>query len=63
MLHDRYADAGKAFGRFGLETTEEEIRTAAGQLRGAQREQQRSRQWTRVIRALIVVCVFLWERS
>jgi hypothetical protein len=32
MLHDRYADTRKAFGQLGMETTEEEIRTAAEQL-------------------------------
>ena len=59
MLHDRYADTRKAFGKLGMETTEEEIRTAAGQLRGTVEQRQRTNQWTRgVIRALIVVCVF-----
>jgi len=59
MLHERYADAGKAFGHFGLETTDEEIRAAAEQLRRAQKQQERKRQWTKgVIRALIVVSVF-----
>src|SRR5204862_2972192 len=59
MLHDRYADTRKAFGQLGMETTEEEIRTAAEQLRGTVEEQRRKTQWTKgVIRALIVVCVF-----
>ena len=59
MLHDRYADTRKAFGQLGMETTEEEIRTAAEQLRGTVEERQRKTQWTKgVIRALIVVCVF-----
>src|SRR5690242_16099229 len=59
MLHERYADTQKAFGKLGMETTEEEIRTAAGQLRGTVEQRQRTNQWTRgVIRALIVVCVF-----
>jgi MFS transporter, SP family, arabinose:H+ symporter len=59
MLHDRYADTRKAFGQLGMETTEEEIRTAAEQLKGAVQERQRKTQWTKgVIRALIVVCVF-----
>ncbi len=59
MLHERYADTQKAFGQLGMETTEEEIRTAAEQLRDRQIQQQRKTQWTRgVIRALIVVCVF-----
>src|SRR3989440_10054328 len=59
MLHERYADTQKAFGQLGMETTEEEIRAAADQLRGTQIQQQRKTQWTKgVIRALIVVCVF-----
>jgi MFS transporter, SP family, arabinose:H+ symporter len=59
MLRDRYADTQKAFGQLGMETTEEEIRMAAEQLRGAVEQQRRKKQWTRgVIRALIVVCVF-----
>jgi MFS family permease len=59
MLHERYADTRKAFGQLGMETTEEEIRTAADQLRGTVEERQRKTQWTRgVIRALIIVCVF-----
>jgi SP family arabinose:H+ symporter-like MFS transporter len=59
MLHGRHADTQKAFGQLGMETTEEEIRTAAEQLRGTVEERRRKRQWTRgVIRALIVVCVF-----
>jgi MFS transporter, SP family, arabinose:H+ symporter len=59
MLHDRYADTRKAFGKLGMETTEEEIRTAAEQLRGTVEERRRKTQWTKgVIRALIVVCVF-----
>jgi SP family arabinose:H+ symporter-like MFS transporter len=58
MMHDRYADTRKAFGQLGMETTEEEIRTAAEQLKGTV-EEQRKTQWTKgVIRALIVVCVF-----
>ena len=59
MLHERYADARQAFARFGTQASEQEIRAAAGQLRAAQTQQARRRQWTRgVIRALIVVCVF-----
>jgi MFS transporter, SP family, arabinose:H+ symporter len=59
MLHDRYADARKAFGQFGLDATDEDVHAAARQLRGTQEGSQRRRQWTRgVIRALIVVCVF-----
>jgi SP family arabinose:H+ symporter-like MFS transporter len=59
MLHERYADTRKAFGRFGIEATEEEIRAAAAELRRSQEARQRRTQWTKgVIRALIVVCVF-----
>ena len=59
MLRGRYADTRKAFGLLGMETTEEEIRTAADQLRGGEQERRRKTQWTKgVIRALIVVCVF-----
>jgi MFS transporter, SP family, arabinose:H+ symporter len=59
MLHERYADTRKAFGQLGMETTEEEIRAAAEQLRGTVEERRRKSQWTKgVIRALIVVCVF-----
>ncbi|MGE5287454.1 MAG: sugar porter family MFS transporter [Micromonosporaceae bacterium] len=59
MLHGRYAETRKAFGQLGMQTTEEEIRMAAGQLRGTVAARQRSTQWTKgVIRALIVVCVF-----
>jgi hypothetical protein len=41
MLHDRYADTRKAFGQLGMETTEEEIRTAAEQLKGTVEERRR----------------------
>jgi sugar porter (SP) family MFS transporter len=59
MLHERYADTQKAFGQLGMETTEEEIRAAAEQLRSREQERRRKTQWTKgVIRALIVVCVF-----
>jgi sugar porter (SP) family MFS transporter len=59
MLHDRYADTRKAFGQLGMQTTEQEIRTAAQQLRGTVEQRRRTAQWTRgVIRALIVVSVF-----
>src|SRR5215471_19947238 len=59
MLHERYSDARQAFGRFGTEASDEEIRAAAEQLRDRQIQQQRKTQWTKgVIRALIVVCVF-----
>src|SRR5690242_11116402 len=54
MLHGRYADTQKAFGQLGMETTEDEIRAAAEELRGREQAQQRKTQWTKgVIRALI----------
>jgi sugar porter (SP) family MFS transporter len=59
MLRGRYADTRKAFGLLGMETTEDEVRAAADELRGAEQERRRKTQWTKgVIRALIVVCVF-----
>jgi MFS transporter, SP family, arabinose:H+ symporter len=59
MLHGRYADTRKAFGLLGMETTEDEVRAAADELRSNERERRRKTQWTKgVIRALIVVCVF-----
>ena len=59
MLHGRYDDTRKAFGRLGMEVTDEEVKRAAGQLHGQERERQRRTQWTRgVRRALIIVCVF-----
>jgi SP family arabinose:H+ symporter-like MFS transporter len=59
MLHGRYDDTRKAFGRLGMEVTDEEVRQAADQLASAEQERQRKTQWTRgVRRALIIVCVF-----
>jgi MFS transporter, SP family, arabinose:H+ symporter len=59
MLHERYDDTRKAFGRLGMDVTEDEVRRAADQLYRQQGEQQRKTQWTRgVRRALIIVCVF-----
>jgi MFS transporter, SP family, arabinose:H+ symporter len=59
MLHGRYEDTRKAFGRLGMDVTEDEARRAAQQLSGQQREQQRKTQWTKgVRRALIIVCAF-----
>jgi MFS transporter, SP family, arabinose:H+ symporter len=59
MLHGRYDDTRKAFGRLGMEVSDDEVRRAADQLAGAERERQRKTQWTAgVRRALIVVCVF-----
>jgi MFS transporter, SP family, arabinose:H+ symporter len=59
MLHGRYEDARKAFGRLGMDVTDEEARRAAGELAGQERQRGRKTQWTAgVRRALIVVCVF-----
>ena len=59
MLHGRYDDTRKAFGRLGMDVTDEEVRQAADQLAGQERQRRRKSQWTAgVRRALIVVCVF-----
>ena len=59
MLHERYADTRKAFGRLGMDVTEDEVRSAADQLYREQRQQKGRVQWTRgVRRALIIVCLF-----
>jgi sugar porter (SP) family MFS transporter len=59
MLHGRYADTRKAFGRLGMEVTEDEVRQAADQLYQQQRQQRGRAQWTRgVRRALVIVCLF-----
>jgi SP family arabinose:H+ symporter-like MFS transporter len=59
MLHGRYDDTRKAFGRLGMDVTDEEVRRAAGELAGQEQQRRRKTQWTAgVRRALIVVCVF-----
>ena len=59
MLHGRYADTRKAFGRLGMEVTEDEVRQAADQLASQEQQRRRKTQWTAgVRRALIIVCVF-----
>ena len=59
MLHGRYDDTRQAFGRLGMEVTEDEVRQAAAQLSGQERDRRRKTQWTAgVRRALLVVCVF-----
>ena len=59
MLHGRYDDTRKAFGKLGMEVTEDEVRSAADQLHGQEMDNRRRNLWTRgVRRALIVVCVF-----
>ena len=59
MLNGRYEETRKAFARLGMDVTDDEVRAAAGQIRGEERQRQGKTQWTRgVRRALIVVCVF-----
>src|SRR5579862_9198488 len=59
MLHGRYDETRKAFGRLGMDVTDAEVRSAADQLRGQEQQRQRRNPWTvGVRRALIVVCVF-----
>jgi MFS transporter, SP family, arabinose:H+ symporter len=59
MLHGRYEDTRKAFGRLGMDVTDDEVRRAAGELAGQERQRRGKTQWTAgVRRALIVVCVF-----
>jgi SP family arabinose:H+ symporter-like MFS transporter len=59
MLHGRHQDARHAFGRLGIEVTDDEVHQAADQLTGQERRRRGKTQWTAgVRRALIVVCVF-----
>jgi MFS transporter, SP family, arabinose:H+ symporter len=59
MLHGRYDDTRKAFGRLGMDVTTDEVKRAAEQVAGLEGAQQRKTQWTRgVRRALIIVCLF-----
>jgi MFS transporter, SP family, arabinose:H+ symporter len=59
MLHERYDDTRKAFGRLGMNVTDDEVRQAADQLYRQQRQQKGRVNWTRgVRRALIIVCLF-----
>jgi MFS transporter, SP family, arabinose:H+ symporter len=59
MLHGRYDDTRKAFGRLGMTVDDNEVRRAAGELAGQEQQRRRTTQWTAgVRRALIVVCVF-----
>jgi len=59
MLHERYEDTRKAFGRLGMDVTDDEVRRAADQLYRQQRQQRGRANWTRgVRRALIIVCLF-----
>jgi MFS family permease len=59
MLHGRYEDTRKAFGRLGMDVTTDEVKSAADQLYAQQRQQKARVNWTRgVRRALIIVCLF-----
>jgi MFS transporter, SP family, arabinose:H+ symporter len=59
MLHGRYEDTRKAFGRLGMDVTTDEVKSAADQLYSQQRQQKGRVNWTRgVRRALIIVCLF-----
>jgi MFS transporter, SP family, arabinose:H+ symporter len=59
MLHGRYEDTRKAFGRLGMDVTTDEVKSAADQLYAQQRQQKARVNWTRgVRRALVIVCLF-----
>jgi sugar porter (SP) family MFS transporter len=59
MLHGRYDDTKRAFGRLGMQVTDEEVRRGADELATQERHRRTRTQWTAgVRRALIVVCVF-----
>jgi SP family arabinose:H+ symporter-like MFS transporter len=59
MLHDRFDDTRKAFGRLGMEVTDDEVRGAAAELAGKEQDRRRGTAWTAgVRRALILVCLF-----
>src|SRR5580693_3597954 len=59
MLNGRYDETRKAFARLGMDVTEDEVRSAADQIRGEESQRHGRAQWTKgVRRALIVVCVF-----
>jgi sugar porter (SP) family MFS transporter len=59
MLHGRYEDTRRAFGRLGMDVSEDEVRRAADEAARIERERRRRSAWTAgVRRALIVVCVF-----
>jgi len=59
MLHGRYDDTRKAFGRLGMDVTDDEVKQASAELIGQERQRRRTTQWTAgVRRALIVVCLF-----
>ncbi|MBO0812251.1 MAG: sugar porter family MFS transporter [Microlunatus sp.] len=60
LLHrGRYPDAREAFGKLGIDVTEDQVRDTADELEEQARRQERQRRWTPgVTRALIIVCIF-----
>jgi SP family arabinose:H+ symporter-like MFS transporter len=59
MLHGQYEATREAFGRLGMDVTDDEVRAAAHQVHGEERKRTGKAAWTKgVRRALIVVCVF-----
>jgi len=60
LLHrGRYADTRDAFGKLGIEVTEDQVRDTAEQLEAEAARQENQRRWTPgVVRAMVVVCVF-----
>jgi sugar porter (SP) family MFS transporter len=59
MLHGRYDDTRKAFGRLGMDVTTDEVKSAAEEIAAQEGQRARKTQWTRgVRRALIIVCLF-----
>jgi MFS transporter, SP family, arabinose:H+ symporter len=59
MLHGRYEETRKAFARLGMDVTDAEVRRAADEVHGQERQRTGKAAWTKgVRRALIVVCVF-----
>jgi SP family arabinose:H+ symporter-like MFS transporter len=59
MLRGRFEETRKAFGRLGMDVSEDEVRAAANEAARIERERRRKSAWTAgVRRALIVVCVF-----
>ena len=47
MLHGRYDDTRKAFGRLGMDVTTDEVKSAAEQIAAQEGERARKTQWTR----------------
>jgi MFS transporter, SP family, arabinose:H+ symporter len=59
MLNQRYGDARAAFGKLGMEVTEEDVQDTAEQIEEKHDQEKRRTLWTKgVKRALVIVCVF-----